>query len=321
MGISNIVADGGDWPQVLTDSHLLPSPMSKFFMPTRVSIGTAISRTARDEQPGLNCLSYRHCSPVSPIPPQPHRDSKNGTNPLIPGPPIPEKGAPPTIIVTPAEPASTQDFQIHFVSPTSSCSTFFQSSSRLSRFLLRFPGSGPEPETKWSRGPTGLGITTRWRDDKRSIIAYNGYEPCSPIPPVEHGAIRLPEDEDEFDDEEHFAIKIKERRGSSTKKMRVILFLMLPVLLVLLHLVGAWMGFGLRLGFSALETEAHRNHDDLFHLDLWEWRSTRAVVMDDPYVPGTLTAEGSISELEAATTTLDVESAPTPVTIIVNDTL
>jgi len=225
-------------------------------------------------------------------------------------PPVPEKGGPPTIIVTPAEPVSAQDFQIHFFSPFPSHSTFAQSSSRLSKFLLRFSGSSPEPEMKW-----GI-ISTR---DKRPIIVYNGYERYSPIPSGEYGAIRLPEDEDEFDNEDIFAIKTKERRWSATKKMRVILFSTLPVLLVVFHLVGAWMGFG--PGFGALETEAHHKHDDVFHSTLWEWSSTRAVVTDDQHVANLLTAGGVIPELEVATATLDVESTPTPVTLIENDAL
>jgi len=231
-------------------------------------------------------------------------------------PPVPKKGAPPTIIVTPAEPVSAQDFQIHFFSPIPSHSTFTQPSSRLSKFLLRFSSSGPEPEMKWGGGPIGPGILTR---DKRPIIVYNGYEQYSPIPTGEYGAIRLPGDEDEFDNEDIFAIKRKERRWSATKKMRVILFSMLPVLLVLFHLVGAWMGFG--PGFGALGTEAHHKHDDVFHSTLREWSSIRAVVTDDQHVADTLTAGGFITELEVSTTTLDVGSTPTPVTPIENDAL
>lgn len=243
---------------------------------------------------------------------------------MIIGPPIPKKDAPPTIIVTPAEPVSAQDFQIHFFSPTPSRSTFFQPSSRLSKFLLRFSGSGPDPdpETKWGRGPIGLGISTpRWPGDKRPIIVYDGCEPYSPIPAGGHGAIRLPEDEDEFDNEENFSVKRKERRWSATKKMRMILFSMLPVLLVLLHLVSAWMGFGLGIGFGAQETEAHHEHDVIFHSNLWEWSPTYTLVTDDLHVADALTEGGFIPELEVAAKTLDVESTPTPVTPIENDTL
>jgi len=234
-------------------------------------------------------------------------------------PPIPEKGAPPTIIVTPAEPVSAQDFQIHFCSSTPSSSTSFQPYSRLSKFLLRFSGAGPEPETNWSHGPIGLGISTRWPDDKRPIIAYNGYEPYSPIPPGELGVIRLPEDEDEFDNEGIFAIRRKERRWSSTKRMRVTLFLMLPMLLVSFHLFSAWMGFG--SGFGALETEAHHEHDDVLHSNLWEWGPTDTALAGDLHVPDTRTAGDPIPDLEVATTTVDVESAPTPVTSVENDIL
>ena len=288
-------------------------------MPTRVSIRNAISETAWNEQHRLNCLGYRQCWAASPVPIPSLRGRKNETNLLTLGPPIPETGAPPTIIVTPAEPVSAQDFQIHFCSPTPSCSTSFQPYSRLSKFLLRFPGSGREPETNRSRGPIGLGLSTRWPDDKRPIIVYNGYEPYSPISPGELGVIRLPEDEDEFDNEGIFAIRRKERRWSSTKKMRVILFLMLPMLLVSFHLFGAWMGLG--FGFGALQTEIYQERDDVFHSNLWEWSPTDTAVTGDLHVPDTLAAEGPIPDLEVAAMTMDVESAPTPVTFVENDTL
>ena len=239
---------------------------------------------------------------------------------MILGPPIPEKGAPPTIIVTPAEPVSAQDFQIHFFSPTPSHSTFFQPSSRLSKFLSRFPGSGPKPEAKLGRRPIGLGISTRWPEDKRPIIAYNGYEPYSPVLMSEYGAIQLPEDEDEVDDDDIFVIRKKERRGA-TKKIRMVLFLMLPVLLVLFHLISAWMGFGFGIGFGALETEVHHDHDDILNTNLWEWGSTHAFAMDEQRVPDTLTGGGFIPEMEVTTTALDVESAPTLVAPIEDDTL
>jgi hypothetical protein len=239
---------------------------------------------------------------------------------LFLGPPLPEKGAPPTIIVTPAEPVSAQDFQIHFFSPTPSHSTFFRPSSRLSKFLSRLPGSGPKPEAKSGRAPVGLGISTRWPDVKRPIIAYNGYEPYSPFPTSEYGAIRLPEDEDEFDNEDIFVVKRKERRGA-TRKMRTILFLMLPMLLVLFHLVSAWMGFGVGIEFGAIEREAHHEDDDVFHNNLWEWGSTHVLAMDHPQVPDTLTAGGVVPEVEVVTTTLDIENTPTPVVPIEDDTL
>jgi len=232
-------------------------------------------------------------------------------------PPIPEKGAPPTIIVTPAEPVSAQDFQIHFFSPTPSHSTFLQPSSRLSKFLSRFPGSGSKPEPKLGGGPTGLGNSTRWPEDKRPIVAYNGWKLYSPVPMSEYGAIRLPEDEDEFDDDDDiFVIKRKERRGA-TRKMRVVLFLMLPILLVLFHLVSAWMGFGFGIGFGALETEAYHDHEEAFHANLWEW----SLGMDVPRVTDPLTGGGVIPNMEATPTALDVESAPTLVSPVEDDSL
>jgi hypothetical protein len=129
----------------------------------------------------------------------------------------------------------------------------------------------------------------------------------------------LPEDEDEFDDDDHFVTKRKERRGS-TKKTRMVLFLMLPILLVFFHLVSAWMGVGFGTGFGELETEAHHDHDDVFHDDLWGWSSTHAVAMDDPRVADTLTG-GVIPEMEVSTTAMDVESAPTLVAPVEDDTL
>jgi len=164
------------------------------------------------------------------------------------------------------------------------------------------------------RGPIGLGISP---DDKRPIIAYNGSELYSPIPTSELGVIRLPEDEDEFDHEEIFAIERKERRRSATKKIRMILFLMLPVLLVMFHLMSAWMGFG----FGELETEAHHDRDDVFHANLWEWSSTHAVTMEELQVPDALTAGGVVPETEVATETLDIEIAFAAVAPIENDTL
>lgn len=236
---------------------------------------------------------------------------------MILGPPIPEKGAPPTIIVTPAEPVSAQDFQIHFFSPTPSRSTSSQPSSRLSKFLSRFPGSGSKPEAKLGGGPTRLGNSTRWPEDKRTIVAYNGWKAYSPVPMSEYGAIRLPEDEDEFDDDDIFVIKRKERRGA-TKKLRVVLFLMLPILLVLFHLASAWMGFG---GFGAPETEAYHDHEEVFHANLWEWSPVHTFGMDDPHVADPLTGGGVITDMEATTTALDVESAPTLVSLVEDDTL
>jgi len=235
-------------------------------------------------------------------------------------PPVPEKGAPPTIIVTPAEPASAQDFQIHFFSPTPSRSTFFQPPSRLSKFLSLLPGSGPKPEAKLGRSPIGLGISTQWSEDKRPIVVYNGCEPYSPVPISEYGAIRLPEDEDEFDDGDIFITKRKERR-SAMKKMRMVLFLMLPILLVLFHLVSARMGFGFGFDFEALETEAHHDHDDSFHGNLWEWSSTHASAIDDPCVADTLTEGCVIPEMGVTATALDVESSPTFVAPTEDDTL
>ena len=239
---------------------------------------------------------------------------------LILGPPIPENGAPPTIIVTPAEPVSAQDFQIHFYSHTPSRSTSFQPSSHLSKFLLRLPGSGPKPETKLGPSPIGLGISTQWPEDKRLIVVYNGCEPYSPVPISEYGAIRLLEDEDGFDNDDIFVIKRKERRGA-TKKTRMVVFLMLPILLVLFHLVSAYMGFGFGIGFGALETEARPDLDDVFHANLWEWGSTHAVVMDDPHIADTRTGEGLIPEMDVTTTVLGAQSAPTPVVPIEDGTL
>jgi hypothetical protein len=187
-------------------------------------------------------------------------------------------------------------------------------------FLSLFPGSGPQPEAKLSRGPIGLGISTRWPDDKRSIVAYNGFEPYSPVSMSGYGAIRLPEDEDEYDNDDIFVIKRKERRGA-TKKLRMILFLMVPILLVLFHLVSAWMGVGFGIGFEALETEAHHDHDDASNANLWEWGSTRAFAMDNQRVLDTLTGGGVIPEMEVPTTALEVESAPTLVAPIEDDTL
>jgi hypothetical protein len=57
------------------------------------------------------------------------------------GPPMPENGGLPTIIVTPAEPSSTQDFEIHFVSPKASQTTFrisYQSQGILPRMRSFF---------------------------------------------------------------------------------------------------------------------------------------------------------------------------------------
>ena len=276
-------------------------------MPTQVSIGPSFLRRM-DRRIASSILMKTLCG------------DKIGTKSLILGPPIPEKGAPPTIIVTPAEPVSAQDFQIHFFSPTPSRSTFSQPSSRLSRFLSRLPGSGPTPEAKLGRDPIGLGISTRWPEDKRLIAAYNGSEPYSPVPVSEYGAIRLPEDEDEFDNDDIFIVKGKERKGA-TRKMRMVLFLMLPILLVLFHLVSAWMGFGLGIGFGAHETEALHDHDEVFRANLWEWGSTHAFAVDDQRVLDALTGGGVIPEMEATTTALDVESAPTPVASIQDDTL
>ena len=133
----------------------------------------------------------------------------------------------------------------------------------------------------------------------------------------EYGAIRLPEDEDEFDDDDIFVIKRKERRGA-TKKLRVVLFLMLPILLVLFHLVSAWMGFG---GFGAPEMEAYHDHEEVFHANLWEWSPVHTFGMDDPRVADPLTGGGVITDMEATTTALDVESAPTLVSPVEDDTL
>ena len=240
---------------------------------------------------------------------------------MIIGPPIPEPGAPPTIIVTPADSASAQDFQIHFVAPTPSRSTFSQPPSLLSRFLSRFPGSSSKPEAKLGRGPIGLDISTRWPEDKRQIVAYSGHKPYSPVPMSEYGygAIRLPEDEDEFEEEDAFVIK-KERRGATTK-MRMALFLMLPFLLVLFHLVSAWMGFGFGIGFGSPETEAYHDHEEVTHANLLEWDSTHAFGVDNQRVTDTLTGGNLIHEMEVTTTALDVESAPTLVSPIEDDTL
>jgi len=230
-------------------------------------------------------------------------------------PPIPEKGAPPTIIVTPAEPVSAQDFQVHFYSPTPSRSMFFQTSSRLSRLLSRLPGSGsgPKPEAESGRAPMGLGISTRWQEDRHSIVAYNGSELYSPVPTSEYGAIRL--QDEELDDQEIVVIKRKEKKWSATKKMRVTLFLMLPMLLVLFHLFTAWTGFG------TLETEAYHEYDDVLHDNLWEWSPTDAVAIDEPHATDVLTAGGIVPDIEHATMTLGAEGAPTPIALIENDAL
>jgi len=231
-------------------------------------------------------------------------------------PPLPEKGAPPTIIVTPAEPVSAQDFQVHFFSPTPFRSTFFHTSSRLSKFLSRL-----KPAPKLGQGPIGLGISTPQLEDKRPIVAYNGYELYSPVPTSEYGVIRLPEDEDEFDNEEMVVIKRKTRRWSPTKKIRMVLFLMLPMLLVLFHLVSARMGFDLGFDFEAVETEAHHDHGDIFGANLWEWSSTHTVAMDDLRVADALTGEGVVPEMELATMTLDLKNTPTPAGPIVDYSL
>lgn len=302
-----------DCAQGLTDFHLSSSPMSKYFMPIQVSIGS-LFLSPLDEYSGLDR------GETSSIPTQSLRGDMNETKSLILGPPIPEKGAPPTIIVTPAEPVSAQDFQIHFFSPTPSRSTFLQPSSRLSKFLSRFPGSGSKPEAKLGGGPTGLGNSRRWPEDKRPIVAYNGWRPYSPVPMSEYGAIRLPEDEDEFDDDDIFVIKRKERRGA-TKKIRVVLFLMLPILLVLFHLVSAWMSFGFGIGFGAPEMEAYHDHEEILHASLWEWGPGHTFGMDDPRVADPLTGGGVTPDLEATTTALDVESTPTLGSPVEDDSL
>ncbi len=135
-----------------------------------------------------------------------------------------------------------------------------------------------------------------------------------------YGAIRLPEDEDEFDDDDVFVIKKKQRRGA-TKKMRIVLFLMLPLLLVLFHLISAWMGFGFGISFGSSETEAYHDHEEVYHANSWEWSSPHAFGVDNQRVTDTLTGGGVIPEMEVTTTALDVESAPTLISPIEDDTL
>jgi len=246
-------------------------------------------------------------------------------------PPIPEKGAPPTIIVTPADPASAQDFQIHSVTPTPSRSRFFDPPVRFSKFFWPFPHS--KSARMFGREPVGLDIQPGG-EKQRPIVAYNGY---SPIPTGAHGAIRLPEDDDQFDGEETF--ERKERRRSATKKMRLFLFLMLPMFLVSLHLVSAWMGFGLGLGlglgagigFRAVEREEQHSYDTVFHANLWEWGPTHGGMVDDLHDthftlvgPGAVVPQRALATATAtdtATATVDTEDVPTPVTLIGNDVL
>ena len=135
-----------------------------------------------------------------------------------------------------------------------------------------------------------------------------------------YGAIRLPEDDEEFDDDDTFVMKRKERKGA-TKKMRMVLFLMLPLLLVMFHLASASMGFGFGIGFGSPETEAYHDHEETFQANSREWSSAHAFGVDNQRATDTLTGGGVIPEMKVTTTALDVESAPTLVYPVEDDTL